>query len=103
MFLLFRCFLGATRRLNCWIGSVTTVNKAGWIQKECFTQRLKYFVRVVKPSKKDPIFLTVDGHYSKSRNIEVMTVLRKTGCAVFAFLRIALINCSLWEFPSCSL
>jgi len=41
----------------------------------------------VKLSKKDPIILTLDDHYSHLRNIP----------------RIALLNCNLWEFPSCSL
>jgi hypothetical protein len=33
-------------------GSLATVNMAGWIQKESFTQRFKHFVRFVKPFKK---------------------------------------------------
>jgi len=53
-------------------GSIAACHKAGWIQKDSFTQRFKYFVRFVKPSKKDPDILTRDGHSSHSRNIEVI-------------------------------
>jgi hypothetical protein len=45
-------------------GSIAACHKAGWIQKESFTQCLKDFVRYVKPSKEDPVILTLDGHFS---------------------------------------
>ena len=56
-------------------GSIAACHKAGWIQKD-FTKRLKQFVRVVKPSKKNPIILTMDGHYFHSRNSEVIVCAR---------------------------
>ena len=101
MFLFFWCFLGATS----WMvlpppDSIAACRKAGWSQKESFTQRFKHFVRLVKPSKKHPVTRTLDGHYSHSRNLEV---LGKTGCTLFVFPRTALLNCNFWTFPSCSL
>ena len=60
-------------------GSTTACHKAGWIQKESFTQRLKYFVHSVKLSKKHSVILTLDGHYSHSRNIEVIDCARENG------------------------
>ena len=37
-------------------GSIAACHKAGWIQKESFIQRFKYFVRSVNLSKKIPLF-----------------------------------------------
>jgi hypothetical protein len=55
-------------------GLIAACYKAGWIQKGSFRQRFKYFVGFVKKSKKVPFILTLDGHYSHSRNIEVIRV-----------------------------
>ena len=52
---------------------------ARWIQRESCTQRFKHFVCFMKLSKIDPVFLTLDGHYSHSRNIEVIDCARKNG------------------------
>ena len=41
-------------------GSIAACKKAGWLQKESFTQWFKHFVRYVKPSKEDPVILTLD-------------------------------------------
>jgi hypothetical protein len=47
-------------------GSVAARHKAGWIQKESFTQLFKH-MRFVKASKEDHAFLTLDGHSSHRR------------------------------------
>ena len=60
-------------------GSTAACHKAGCIQKDSFTQRFKHFVRFVNPSTQDPVNLTVDGHYSHSRNIEVIECARENG------------------------
>jgi hypothetical protein len=61
-------------------GSIAACHKAGWSQKGSFTQRFKHFVRFVKPSKKkDSVTLTPDGHYSYSKNIEVIENSGKRG------------------------
>jgi hypothetical protein len=40
----------------------------------------------VKPSKKYPVILTLNGHYSHSKNTEVIEpVLGKTGCTLFVY------------------
>ncbi|GFG39808.1 hypothetical protein Cfor_10583 [Coptotermes formosanus] len=58
-------------------GSIAACHKAGWIQKETFTQWFKHFVRYAKPSKEDPVTLTMDGHHSHTRNIEVIDIARE--------------------------
>jgi hypothetical protein len=75
-------------------GSIAACHKAGWIQERCFTQRFKYFVRFVKMSRKGPVILTLDGHYSHSRNIEMIDCARETEWTLFAFPRITLLDFS---------
>jgi hypothetical protein len=58
-------------------GSIAARHKAGWIRKESFTQRFKYFVRFVKMSKEDPVILTLDGRYAHYRSIEVLECARE--------------------------
>jgi hypothetical protein len=52
-------------------GSMAACQKAGWIQKKIITQLFKYFVRFVKACKEQHAFVTLDGHSSHTRNIEV--------------------------------
>ena len=59
--------------------TIAACHKAGWIQKESYTQWFKYFVRFVKLSKKDPVILTIYGHYSYSRIIEVIDCAQEKG------------------------
>ena len=63
-------------------GSIAACHKVGCIQKDSFTQRCKHFVRFVKPSTQDPVILTLDVHYSHSRNIEVIDCARENGVHV---------------------
>jgi hypothetical protein len=63
--------------------SIAACHKAGWIQKESFTQWFKHFVRYVKPSKDDLFILTLGGHYYHTRNIEVIDFARENGVIVF--------------------
>ena len=44
---------------------------------------VKHFVRFVKLSQKDPVILTLDSHYSHSRNIEVIDRARDNGMHIF--------------------
>jgi hypothetical protein len=60
-------------------GSIAPCHKAGCIQKDSFMQRFKYFVHFMKTSTQDPVIMTLDGHYSHSRNIEVKDCTRENG------------------------
>jgi hypothetical protein len=66
-------------------GSIAACHKARCIQKDSFAQRFKHFVRFVKPSTQDPVILTVDGHYSHLRNIEVTGCARENGVRIVCF------------------
>jgi hypothetical protein len=57
--------------------STAACHKVGWIQKDSCMQWFKHSVLVVKPSKKNPIFLTMVSHYSYSMNIEMIDCARE--------------------------
>jgi hypothetical protein len=84
-------------------GSMAACYKAGWIQKESFTQLFKYFVRFVKASREDHAILTLDGHSFHTRNIEVTDCARKGGVHIVCLPLTAPLNCNLRVVPSCSL
>ncbi|XP_072380823.1 uncharacterized protein [Diabrotica undecimpunctata] len=53
-------------------GSIAACHPSGWIQQHIFSQWLQHFVAHVKPSREDPVLLILDGHYSHTRNIDVI-------------------------------
>jgi hypothetical protein len=53
-------------------GSIAACYKAERIPEESFTHMFKCFVRFLKASKEDPVVLTLDGHSSHTRNVEVI-------------------------------
>ena len=55
-------------------GSVHTCHHSGWIESEIFSQWFLHFVKHTKPTKEDPVILVLDGHYSHTRNLEVITL-----------------------------
>lgn len=50
---------------------------SGWIQQDIFVQWLRHFINYTKPSSEDPVVLILDGHYSHTRNLEVINVARE--------------------------
>nr|CAI5823692.1 unnamed protein product [Callosobruchus analis] len=59
-------------------GSIAVCHKSGWIQMDSFLQWFeKQFLPNVKPSKNDPVVLVLDGHYSHTRNLELLEVARE--------------------------
>ena len=50
-------------------------------QGECrarfFSQRFLHFIKHTKPTEEDPVILVLDGHYSHTRNLEVITLARE--------------------------
>jgi hypothetical protein len=59
-----------------WFNS--SLSQAGWIQKDGFKQTFKQF-SCCEGSKRDPIILTLDGHYYHSRNIDVIECSPENG------------------------
>jgi hypothetical protein len=58
-------------------GSILACHPSGWIQTDIFTEWFDHFVRFVKPSANDPVLLIADGHYSHTKNMDVVDKGRK--------------------------
>ncbi|CAH2092167.1 unnamed protein product [Euphydryas editha] len=63
-------------------GTIGGCHPSGWIQPELFTKWLRHFVSIVKPSKEDPVVLVLDGHYSHTRNLDVIDIGRDNGVSI---------------------
>ena len=46
----------------------------GGIQSETFSHWFLHFIKHTKLTKEDPVILVLDGHYSYTRNLEVITL-----------------------------
>jgi len=53
-------------------GSISACHPSGWIKTDIFTKWFHHFVHFVKPSADDPVLLIVDGHYSHTKNLDVV-------------------------------
>jgi hypothetical protein len=58
-------------------GTTHACHFSGWIQSEIFTQWFLHFIRHAKPTKQDPCILLPDGHYSHTKNLEVINLARE--------------------------
>lgn len=65
-------------------GSVGVVHPSGWVQTHIFTQWFKHFIKHTKPTKDNPILLILDGHYSHTRNIEVIDLAREQNVTILS-------------------
>ncbi|XP_030746037.1 uncharacterized protein LOC115874879 [Sitophilus oryzae] len=57
-------------------GSIAACHPSDWIQQHIFTQWLKHFIAHGKPTENDPVLLVLDGHYSHTRNLDVIEIAR---------------------------
>jgi hypothetical protein len=58
-------------------GSIQVCSPSGWIQSEILFQWFIHLIKHTKLSKEDPVILVLDGHYSHTRNLEVITLVRE--------------------------
>ncbi|KAJ4427571.1 hypothetical protein ANN_25219 [Periplaneta americana] len=63
-------------------GSLAVCHKSGWIQNERFVQWCHHILSNVKPTKDDPVILVLDGHYSHTRNVELLELARVNGAHI---------------------
>jgi len=63
-------------------GSISSCHPSGWIQTDIFTKWLDHLVHFLKPSADDPVLLIVDGHYSHTKNLDVVDKARKHSVAI---------------------
>lgn len=80
-------------------GSQAVCHPSGWIQTELFTQWFQLFLEKTTPTSKSPVILILDGHYSHSRNIDIINWLEKITSNVCASPHILLIHYNLWTKP----
>jgi hypothetical protein len=63
-------------------GTVGVCHPSGWIELEIFTKWFQHFIENVKSSPDDPVLLVLDGHYSHTRNVEIIEMARANGVAI---------------------
>lgn len=63
-------------------GSIGKCHPSGWIQSHLFTQWLDHFITHVKPSPEDPVVLIFDGHYTHTRNLDVINKARENNISL---------------------
>lgn len=59
------------------VGSIGKAHPSGWIQTNLFTLWFQHFVEYVKPSEASPVLLILEGHYSHTKNIELIDLARQ--------------------------
>lgn len=57
-------------------GAIGACHPSGWVQTELFTRWFEHFVTYTRPSADSPVLLILDGHYSHTRNLEVVLKAR---------------------------
>jgi hypothetical protein len=63
-------------------GSTYACHVSGWIQADIFTQWFWHFISVTKPTIDDPVSLIPDGHYSHTRNLDIITLARENNISL---------------------
>ncbi|XP_067627379.1 uncharacterized protein [Eurosta solidaginis] len=65
-------------------GAKSSCHLSGWVQIPIFTNWFKHFLEFTKPRKEEPILLILDGHYSHTRNIELLDLARDNGVVILS-------------------
>jgi hypothetical protein len=60
-------------------GTTATCHKSSCIQTASFTQWFQQFLSHVRPKKEDRVVLVLDGHFSHTRNIQLLDLARENG------------------------
>ncbi|KAJ4448622.1 hypothetical protein ANN_00012 [Periplaneta americana] len=63
-------------------GSLAVCHKSGCIQNESFVQWCHHILSNAKPTKDDPVILVLNGHYSHTRNVELLELARVNGAHI---------------------
>lgn len=65
-------------------GSVGVCHPSGWIQTHLFTQWFLHFMEKTKPSESSPVLLILDGHYSHTKNLEIVDLARANHVSIIS-------------------
>lgn len=63
-------------------GCIGACHPSGWIQSYLFTDWFKHFIKHTRPSEESPVLLILDGHYSHSRNLDVLNLARENHVSI---------------------
>lgn len=63
-------------------GTVAATHPSGWIKLPIFTDWMRHFIGIVKPTKEEPVVLILDGHFSHTRNMTLIDVARDAGVII---------------------
>ncbi|XP_030751456.1 tigger transposable element-derived protein 1-like [Sitophilus oryzae] len=63
-------------------GSISAGHPSGWVQASLFSQWFRHFINTVKPSPTSPMLLVLDGHYSHTRNLDVVNMARENNVVI---------------------
>lgn len=66
-------------------GSIGRSHPSGWIQTYLFTEWFEHFVKFVKPSEASPVLLLLDGHFSHTKNIDLIDIARREHITIISF------------------
>ncbi|CAH2099225.1 unnamed protein product [Euphydryas editha] len=79
--------VGSIRRVeelqHIWDTAVT-LHPSGWIQTHLFTEWFQHFVEYVKPTEASPVLLILDGHYSHTKNIELIDLAKQNHVTILS-------------------
>lgn len=64
------------------LGSIYACHPSGWIQTDIFTEWFRHFLLHVKPTEEDPAVLVLDGHFTHTRNIELINLARENHVSI---------------------
>ena len=67
---------------GCPPGTIASCHPSGWIQLHIFTEWFHHFLEYTKPTPDNPIVLILDGHFSHTRNIDVIHLARQHGVII---------------------
>ncbi|CAH1988994.1 unnamed protein product [Acanthoscelides obtectus] len=63
-------------------GAIAECHISGWVQADIFTRWLDHFIKFTKPTASDPVLLVLDGHYSHTRNIDLIDLAKQNHVAI---------------------
>ncbi|GBP55030.1 Tigger transposable element-derived protein 1 [Eumeta japonica] len=63
-------------------GAIGKVHPSGWIQNNLFTDWFKHFIEKTHPTEQSPMLLILDGHYSHTRNLDLLELARENHVAI---------------------
>ena len=63
-------------------GAIGGCHPSGWVQTDLFSRWFEHFIDKTRPSEDSPVLLILDGHFSHTRNLEVITKARENNVTI---------------------